>query len=112
VFRSDESGTTDNFQKYLDAASGGAWGKGPGVLHGRRRRRCQGQRRHVCGHQEHGGSITYNEWSLQVQGLASPRSSRRQDRAGRAHGRDRRKAIDGVKIEGDGNDLVLDTASF
>jgi phosphate transport system substrate-binding protein len=30
VFRSDESGTTDNFQKYLDAASNGAWDKGAG----------------------------------------------------------------------------------
>ncbi|MBU3751114.1 MAG: phosphate ABC transporter substrate-binding protein PstS, partial [Mycobacterium sp.] len=30
IFRSDESGTTDNFQKYLDAASEGAWGKGAG----------------------------------------------------------------------------------
>jgi phosphate transport system substrate-binding protein len=30
IFRSDESGTTDNFQKFLDAASDGAWGKGAG----------------------------------------------------------------------------------
>ena len=30
VFRSDQSGTTDNFQRYLDAASNGAWGKGTG----------------------------------------------------------------------------------
>ncbi|RZQ65321.1 phosphate ABC transporter substrate-binding protein PstS [Amycolatopsis suaedae] len=30
VFRSDESGTTDNFQKYLTAASKGAWTKGDG----------------------------------------------------------------------------------
>ena len=30
VFRSDQSGTPDNFQKYLDAASDGAWGKGAG----------------------------------------------------------------------------------
>lgn len=30
VFRNDESGTTDNFQKYLDAAADGAWGKGAG----------------------------------------------------------------------------------
>ena len=30
VFRSDGSGTTDNFQQYLDAASGGAWSKGTG----------------------------------------------------------------------------------
>src|SRR5690349_8247729 len=28
IFRSDSSGTTDNFQKYLQAASGGAWTKG------------------------------------------------------------------------------------
>ncbi len=26
VFRSDESGTTDNFQRYLDTASKGTWG--------------------------------------------------------------------------------------
>ncbi|WP_151039132.1 substrate-binding domain-containing protein, partial [Mycobacterium tuberculosis] len=30
IFRSDESGTTDNFQRYLQAASNGAWGKGAG----------------------------------------------------------------------------------
>lgn len=32
VFRSDESGTSDNFQRYLDTASGGGWGKGAGKL--------------------------------------------------------------------------------
>ena len=30
VYRSDESGTTDNFQRYLDSASAGLWGKGTG----------------------------------------------------------------------------------
>ena len=30
VFRSDESGTSDNFQSYLDTAGGDAWGKGAG----------------------------------------------------------------------------------
>jgi len=30
IFRSDSSGTTDNFQKYLEAASAGAWTKGDG----------------------------------------------------------------------------------
>ena len=30
VIRSDSSGTTDNFQKYLDAASNGAWTSGAG----------------------------------------------------------------------------------
>ncbi len=32
VFRSDQSGTTANFQEYLDAASNGAWGKGTGIF--------------------------------------------------------------------------------
>ena len=30
IFRSDESGTTDNFQQYLDAAGHGAWTQGAG----------------------------------------------------------------------------------
>ncbi len=30
VFRSDQSGTSDNFQRYLDTAANGAWGKGAG----------------------------------------------------------------------------------
>jgi phosphate transport system substrate-binding protein len=30
VYRSDDSGTSDNFQKYLDTAGNGAWGKGVG----------------------------------------------------------------------------------
>ena len=30
IYRSDLSGTTDNFQQYLQAASGGAWTKGAG----------------------------------------------------------------------------------
>ncbi|MGV7852746.1 substrate-binding domain-containing protein, partial [Mycobacterium kansasii] len=35
IFRSDKSGTTANFQKYLDGASDGAWGKGVGeTFHG------------------------------------------------------------------------------
>ena len=29
IYRSDDSGTTDNFQQYLEAAGGGAWTKAP-----------------------------------------------------------------------------------
>ncbi len=53
VFRSDESGTSDNFQRCLDTASGGAWGKGAGktfnggVAGQRRRRRGREERRRV-----------------------------------------------------------------
>ena len=38
IFRSDSSGTTDNFQKYLDAAAHESWTKGAG-------KRVQGRRR-------------------------------------------------------------------
>src|SRR6185437_6534442 len=31
IFRSDQSGTSDNFQRYLDTASNGVWGKGAGM---------------------------------------------------------------------------------
>jgi phosphate transport system substrate-binding protein len=32
IYRSDASGTTDNFQQYLEASSGGAWTKGAGKV--------------------------------------------------------------------------------
>jgi ABC-type phosphate transport system substrate-binding protein len=44
VFRSHASGTTDNFQQYLDAASNGAWGKGAGSAPTRSVRRFPGPR--------------------------------------------------------------------
>ena len=44
LFRSDESGTTDNFQKYLEAASNAAWTQGfRQDVQRRRRRGRQGQ---------------------------------------------------------------------
>ncbi len=46
VYRSDASGTTDNFQHYLQAASGGAWNMGAGkVLQRRHRHRRERQPR-------------------------------------------------------------------
>ena len=56
MFRSDESGTTDNFQKYLDAASGRSLGQGCGQdVQRRSRRGREGQRRYVRGDQDHAG---------------------------------------------------------
>lgn len=115
IFRSDESGTTDNFQKYLDAASVGSWGKGAGKsFAGGVGEGAKGNEGTSAAVKNTPGAITYNEWSFaKSQGLsiakiitsAGPEPVELStETAG--------KAIDGVKIKGEGNDLVLDTASF
>ena len=115
IFRSDESGTTDNFQQYLEAASEGAWTTGAGKSFvggtGEGARGNEGTSAAVASTE---GAITYNEWSFaEAQGLdiASIITSAGPDpveitveTAG--------KTIDGAVIKGEGNDLVLDTTSF
>ncbi|MGH3968784.1 MAG: phosphate ABC transporter substrate-binding protein PstS [Mycobacterium sp.] len=115
VFRSDESGTTANFQEYLDAAGNGAWGKGGGKTFnggvGEGRKGNDGTSAAVKSTE---GSITYNEWSFaQAQKLtmakivtsAGPEPvSISSDTVG--------KTISGATEKGQGHDLVLDTNSF
>lgn len=115
IFRSDESGTTDNFQRYLDAASDGAWGKGAGkTFNGGVGEGAKGNEGTSAAIKTTPGSITYNEWSFaKAQDLAiaqiitsagpNPVSLSVESAA---------KSIDDVKIKGQGNDLVLDTSSF
>jgi phosphate transport system substrate-binding protein len=115
VFRSDESGTTDNFQKYLDGASDGAWGKGVGkVFNGGVGEGAKGNEGTSAAIKNTPGSITYNEWSFaQAQKLQQAKIVTSAgpdpvvistDTVG--------KTIAGAKIKGQGNDLVLDTSSF
>jgi phosphate transport system substrate-binding protein len=115
VFRSDQSGTTDNFQQYLDAASDGAWGKGSGKsFNGGVGEGAKGNDGTSAAIKNTPGSITYNEWSFaQAQKLnvakivtsAGPDPvSITSDSVG--------KTIAGAKIKGQGNDLMLDTVSF
>jgi phosphate transport system substrate-binding protein len=115
LFRSDQSGTTDNFQKYLDAASDGAWGKGAGkTFNGGVGEGAKGNEGTSAAIKSTPGSITYNEWSFaKSQGLVMAKIvtsagpdpvELTADSAG--------KAIDAVKIKGQGNDLVLDTSTF
>ncbi|QLL06656.1 phosphate ABC transporter substrate-binding protein PstS [Mycobacterium vicinigordonae] len=115
VFRSDESGTTDNFQHYLDAASNGAWGKGAGKsFQGGVGEGAKGNDGTSAAIKNTEGAITYNEWSFaQAQKLniakivtsAGPEAvAISADSVG--------KTIAGATIAGQGNDLVLDTASF
>jgi phosphate transport system substrate-binding protein len=115
VFRSDESGTTDNFQKYLDSASDGAWGKGAGkAFVGGVGEGAKGNEGTSAAIKTTDGSITYNEWSFaKAQNLtwakivtsAGPDPvDITTDTVG--------KTISGAKVKGAGNDLVLDTSTF
>jgi phosphate transport system substrate-binding protein len=115
VFRDDKSGTTYNFQKYLDAASDGAWGKGAdetfdgGVGQG-----ASGNEGVSAALRAAEGSIAYNEWSFavghqltmaQIVTSAGPDPvTITTDSVG--------KTIAGAKFAGEGNDLVVDTSSF
>ncbi len=65
IFRSDLSGTSDNFQHYLDAASNGAWGKGTGkTVNGGVGEGAKGNDGTSSAVQATEGAITYNEWSF------------------------------------------------
>jgi phosphate transport system substrate-binding protein len=115
VFRSDQSGTTDNFQKYLDGASDGAWGKGSGKsFNGGIGEGAKGNDGTSAAIKNTPGSVTYNEWSFaQAQKLnvakivtsAAPEPvAISADSVG--------KTIAAAKIKGQGDDLILDTLSF
>jgi len=115
VFRSDESGTTDNFQQYLDGASDGAWGKGAGkTFHGGVGEGAKGNDGTAGAISTTEGAITYNEWSFaQAKNLRTAKiiTSAGPDPVAisvETVG----KTIAGATIKGQGNDLVLDTASF
>lgn len=115
IFRSDKSGTSDNFQKYLDGASNGAWGKGASeTFNGGVGVGASGNNGTSALLQTTDGSITYNEWSFAVGkqlNMAQIITSAGPDPVAittESVG----KTIAGAKIMGQGNDLVLDTSSF
>jgi phosphate transport system substrate-binding protein len=109
IYRSDASGTSDNFQQYLQAASGGAWTKGTGkTFNGGVGTASQGNEGTSEAVKNTEGAISYNEWSyamkqhLDVAGIKTA--------GGVVHiGNDFvGKTISDVSIKGVGNDLVLD----
>ena len=115
IYRSDESGTTDNFQQYLDKASEGAWGKGAGkTFAGGVGEGAKGNEGTSAAVKSTEGSITYNEWSfakkqsLPVAEIITSADSTPVEISTETVG----KTIAGAKIKGEGNDLVLDTSSF
>jgi phosphate transport system substrate-binding protein len=115
VFRSDESGTTDNFQRYLDTASNGAWGKGAGkAFNGGVGEGARGNDGAAAAVKSTEGSITYNEWSFaqaQHLNMAKVLTSAGPDPV--AISPDSvGKTISAAWFISRGNDLALDTISF
>jgi phosphate transport system substrate-binding protein len=115
VFRSDQSGTTNNFQQYLDAASNGAWSKGSGkTFNGGVGEGAKGNDGTAAAVKATEGSITYNEWSfaraehLNIAAIVTSAGSAPVAISTDSVG----NTISGATIKGQGNDLVLDTTSF
>ncbi|WP_405133010.1 phosphate ABC transporter substrate-binding protein PstS [Nocardia sp. NBC_01388] len=115
IYRSDESGTSDNFQLYLDAASNGAWGKGAGKSFvGGVGEGAKGNEGTSAAINKTKGAITYNEWSFaKAQNLNMAKIVTSAGPTPVALTVDSaQKAVAGVQVKGQGNDLVLDTSSF
>lgn len=113
VYRSDESGTTDNFQLYLETASKGAWTQGAGkqfkggVGEGKEKSAGVAQ---AAGSVD--GAITYVELSFAQDNKLS--IAKIDNGSGPVELTDETvgKAIDGAQVKGTGNDLVLDLKSI
>lgn len=118
IYRSDASGTTYNFQSYLQAASGGVWNKGAGkTFDGSVGIGAEGNAGTSALVKSTEGAISYNELSYALQqGLFAAEiktpASRRSLRPVRIGTDTVGKTIVGAKIVGPGNDLVLDISSF
>lgn len=113
IFRSDSSGTTDNFQKYLEAASGGSWTKGDGSEFqggaGEGAQKSAGVAQAV---QATPGAIGYVEKGFADQ--AGIPYAQIDTGAGAVELTDESagKAIDAAKFAAEGNDLTLDLDSL
>jgi phosphate transport system substrate-binding protein len=113
VYRSDSSGTTDNFQKYLSAAAPQAWTKGAGSeFQGGAGEGAQKSSGVVQAVQNTPGSIGYVEkgfadkaklTAAQIDSGAGPVALTNDSAA---------KAIDAAKFAAEGNDLKLDLNSL
>ncbi|CPR11983.1 periplasmic phosphate-binding lipoprotein PhoS2 [Mycobacterium bohemicum DSM 44277] len=115
IFRSDESGTTDNFQRYLDSASNGAWGRGAGkTFTGGVGEGAKGNDGAAAAVKATEGAITYNEWSFATaQHLSMARIITSAGPEPVAVSADSvGKTISAAWFIRDGNDLALDTISF
>ncbi|WP_158015705.1 phosphate ABC transporter substrate-binding protein PstS [Mycobacterium basiliense] len=115
VFRRDESGTTDNFQRYLDTASKGMWGKGAGKkFNGGVGEAAEGNAGAAALAKRTEGSITYVEWSFaqaQLLNMAQIVTSAGPEPVA-ISAESVGKTISAAWFIGEDNDLALDTISF
>jgi len=113
IFRSDSSGTTDNFQKYLEAASGGAWTKGDGSeFQGGAGEGAQKSAGVVQAVQATPGAIGYVEKGFADQAGVPYAQIDNGSGAVELTNDTAAKAIDAAKFAAEGNDLTLDLASL
>lgn len=109
VYRSDSSGTTDNFQKYLAAAAPQAWTKGAGKeFQGGAGEGAQKSSGVVQAIQAIPGAIGYVEKSPAA--AAGLKNAEIDSGAGAVAMTDdsTKAAVAAAKVKGDGNDLILD----
>jgi phosphate transport system substrate-binding protein len=109
IYRSDSSGTTDNFQKYLGAAAPAAWTKGAGKeFQGGAGEGAQKSSGVVQAIQATPGAIGYVEKGFAQQ--AGLKMAQIDSGAGPVELTDETtgKAVDTAKFKGEGNDLTLD----
>jgi phosphate transport system substrate-binding protein len=109
IYRSDSSGTTDNFQKYLGAAAPDAWTKGAGKeFQGGAGEGAQKSAGVVQAVQATPGSIGYVEKGFAQQ--AGLKMAQIDSGGGAVELTDEstQKAVDSAKFKGEGNDLILD----
>lgn len=113
ISRSDSSGTTDNFQKYLEAASGGAWTKGDGSEFqggaGEGASKSAGVAQAV---QATPGAIGYVEKGFADQSGIPYAQIDNGSGAVELTDESAGKAINAAKFAAEGNDLTLDLASL
>lgn len=113
IYRSDSSGTTDNFQKYLTAAAPQSWTKGAGKeFQGGAGEGAQKTAGVVQAVQATPGSIGYVEKGFADQAKLSMAQIDTGSGPVELTDDSAKAAIDSAKFAGDGNDLVLDLNSL
>jgi phosphate transport system substrate-binding protein len=109
IYRSDSSGTTDNFQKYLAAAAPQAWTKGVGKeFQGGAGEGAQKSSGVVQAIQATPGAIGYVEKGFAQQGGLKVAQIDSGGGAVELTDESTQKAVDSAKFKSEGQDLVLD----
>lgn len=113
IYRSDSSGTTDNFQKYLGVAAGQSWTKGAGKeFQGGAGEGAQKSAGVVQAVQATPGAIGYVEKGFVTQSGLHMAQIDAGGGAVELTDASAAKAIEGAKFAAEGNDLVLDLNSI